>query len=80
MFESFSFTEDLPKYIQISEYIKSKIENKTIKDEEKLPTIRELAKELKVNKITIVNAYKKLVEDGFAYQKIGSGTFSKRSC
>ena len=78
MFESFSFIEELPKYLQISEYIKSKIENKIIKDEEKLPTIRELAKELKVNKITIVNAYKKLVEDGFAYQKIGSGTFSKR--
>ena len=78
MFENFSFIEEVPKYLQISEYIKSKIENKIIKDEEKLPTIRELAKELKVNKITIVNAYKRLVEDGFAYQKIGSGTFSKR--
>lgn len=78
MFEKFIFIEELPKYLQISEHIKSKIEDRVIKDKEKLPTIRGLAKELKVNKITIINAYKKLVEDGFAYQKVGSGTFAKR--
>lgn len=78
MFENFIFVEDLAKYIQISDYIKSKIEDKVVKDKEKLPAIRDLAKILGVNKITIINAYKKLVEEGFAYQNVGSGTFAKR--
>lgn len=72
------FIEDIPKYLQISNHIKKLIENKKIEDGEKLPTIRSYSEFLLVNKDTIINAYKKLVSDGFAYQKIGSGTFAKR--
>jgi len=78
LFKDFSFRGDSPKYIQIAEYIKIQIESKNIKDKEKLPTIRDLSKELYVNKITVINAYKRLVEEGFAYQKVGAGTFAKR--
>lgn len=66
------------KYIQISNHIKSLINNRIINDGEKLPSIRALAKLLGVNNITIVNCYKKLQSDGYAYQKIGSGTYAKR--
>ena len=72
------FIEETPKYLQISNHIKKLIENKKIEDGEKLPTIRSYSEFLLVNKDTIINAYKKLVSDGFAYQKIGSGTFAKR--
>lgn len=72
------FEEDIPKYLQIANHIKNLIENKKIKDMEKLPTIREYCEFLDVNKITIINCYKKLVSDGFAYQKMGSGTYAKR--
>lgn len=73
-----TFQEEIPKYIQIADYLKKLIDNKRIKDGEKLPTIRELSKNLDVNKVTIVNAYNKLKADGYAYQKVGSGTYAKR--
>ncbi|MGG7058484.1 PLP-dependent aminotransferase family protein [Clostridium nigeriense] len=73
-----TFQEEIPKYIQIADYLKKLIDNKKIKDSEKLPTIRELSKNLDVNKVTIVNAYNKLKADGYAYQKVGSGTYAKR--
>ena len=72
------FEEEIPKYIQISNHIKRLIDNKEIQDGEKLPTIRKLSLELGVNNVTIVNAYKKLKNDGYAYQKVGSGTYAKR--
>lgn len=72
------FKEDIPKYIQISTHIKKLIESHVIEDGEKLPTIREYTEYLGVNKITVINAYKKLEQEGFAYQKIGSGTYAKK--
>ncbi|MBD7915518.1 PLP-dependent aminotransferase family protein [Clostridium sp. Sa3CUN1] len=72
------FKEDIPKYIEIANHLKQLIDSKKIKDGEKLPTIRELSSNLEVNKVTIVNAYKKLQTDGYAYQKVGSGTYAKR--
>ena len=71
------FEEEIPKYIQISNHIKRLIEKKEIEDGEKLPTIRDYTDYLGVNKITIINAYNKLRNDGFAYQKVGSGTYAK---
>lgn len=78
MLYEISFKEEVPKYIQIASHLKKLIDNKLIKDGEKLPTIRELSNILNVNKVTIVNAYKKLKADGYAYQKVGSGTYAKR--
>jgi len=73
-----NFEVEVPKYVQIAENLKRLIETKVIEDGEKLPTIREYTEFLKVNKITVVNAYKKLQQEGFAYQKVGSGTYAKR--
>lgn len=77
-FLELNFEEEVPKYIQIAKHIRNLIDNKRIDDGEKLPTIRDLSKILNVNKITIVNAYKKLQSEGYAYQKVGSGTYAKR--
>lgn len=73
-----TFEEEIPKYISIANNIKKLIDNKEINDGEKLPTIRDLAKLIGVNNVTIVNAYKKLKNEGYAFQKVGSGTFAKR--
>lgn len=82
MNNKFQFTlikdEFNPKYIQICNKLKNLILEGEIEDGEKLPSIRELAKLLQVNSDTIINAYKKLVFEGFATQKVGSGTFAKR--
>lgn len=67
-----------PKYIQISNHIKNLINSKQIKDGEKLPPIRELSKLLGVNNVTIVNSYNKLKSEGYAFQKMGSGTYAKK--
>ena len=67
-----------PKYVQIAENIKKLINSRIIKDGDKLPPIRELSKALKVNNVTVVNCYNKLVSEGYAYQKMGSGTFAKK--
>ena len=72
------FKEDIPKYIQIASHLRRLIETKQVEDGEKLPTIREYTEYLGVNKITVINAYKKLDHEGFAFQKIGSGTYAKR--
>ena len=69
---------ETPKYIQIAKHIKKLIDEGEIEDNEKLPPIRELSKFLKVNNVTIVNAYKRLESEGYARQKIGSGTYAKK--
>lgn len=68
----------ISKYEKIAQHIKKLIDKNIIKDGEKLPSIRKLAVFLKVNNTTIVNAYKKLEEEGYATQKVGSGTYAKR--
>ncbi|MCB2358854.1 PLP-dependent aminotransferase family protein [Clostridium estertheticum] len=72
------FINDIPKYLEISKHIKKLIDENNIDDGEKLLSIRKLAKILKVNEVTIVSAYKKLEAEGYAYQKMGSGTYAKR--
>jgi DNA-binding transcriptional MocR family regulator len=73
-----SFNEEVNKYIQLYAHIKHLIEVNQIEDEEKLPSIRELADFLHLNKVTVINAYKKLQMEGYANQKIGSGTYAKK--
>lgn len=70
--------EETPKYITITKHIKKLIDGNKIEDGERLPSIRNLAEFLGVNNVTIVNAYKKLQNEGYAFQKIGSGTYAKR--
>jgi len=79
IYKDFTFKDDdIPKYIQIANYIKSLIDKRKIKEGDKLPTIRELSKKLGVNNVTIVSAYNKLKSEGYAYQKVGSGSYAKR--
>ena len=72
------FNEYEPKYIQIANNIKKLINDKYIIGGEKLPAIRGLAQYLKVNNDTVVSCYKRLVNDGYAVQKVGSGTYVKK--
>lgn len=74
-----NFSEEIPKYIQIARHIKKLIDTGLIRDGEKLPPIRKLALFLYVNNDTIVNSYKKLQNEGYAVQKMGSGTYAKKN-
>ncbi|AKA71938.1 PLP-dependent aminotransferase family protein [Clostridium scatologenes] len=73
-----SMQGEIPKYITITKHIKRLIDINKIEDGEKLPSIRSLSEFLNVNNVTIVNAYKRLQNEGYAVQKMGSGTYAKK--
>lgn len=62
-------------YLQLYDEIKHMILNLEIKPHYKLPPIRKLSKELEVNNITVVNAYKLLEQNDLIYKKVGSGSY-----
>lgn len=64
-----------PLYIQLFSQIKSIIEQGIIPEDYKLPPIRELAVQLGINNVTVVNAYKLLEDHKLAYKRVGSGTY-----
>ncbi len=68
---------DTPLYVQVYQHFRTLIEENKIKDD-KLPSIRSLAKSLGVNNVTIVNAYKLLEQEGYVYSIRGSGTYIKK--
>ena len=62
-------------YIQLYKAIKELIIRGKLSNDEKLPPIRKLAKDLNVNNVTVVNAYHILEQEGLVYKKMGSGTY-----
>jgi len=64
-----------PIYEQIYEQIKSLILREILLEDEKLPSVRELASNLTINPNTIQKAYGKLEQDGYIYVIRGRGNF-----
>ncbi len=64
-----------PIYDQIYSQIKSQIINGSLKEDEMLPSIRGLAKDLRISFITTKRAYEELEKDGFLYTVPGKGCF-----
>ena len=62
-------------YLQIYEKLKQDIINGRYLENEKLPSIRNLAKKYSVNNITIIKAYDTLENDRYIYKKRGSGIY-----
>ena len=70
-----SNNRDKPIYEQITDQIKEMIINGELSHGERIPSIRALAKQLKVSIITVQRAYEDLQRDGFIETEIGRGTF-----
>ncbi|WMC94501.1 GntR family transcriptional regulator [Kineothrix sp. MB12-C1] len=64
-----------PIYEQIYTQIKNHIIAGVIKEGEALPSIRSLAKDLRISVITTKRAYDELEKDGFIYTIAGKGCF-----
>ncbi len=64
-----------PIYDQIYSQIKSQIISGTLKEDEVLPSIRGLAKDLRISFITTKRAYEELEKDGFIYTLAGKGCY-----
>ncbi len=65
----------VPIYGQIYSQIKSQIISGTLEEDSPLPSIRSLAKDLRISVITTKRAYDELEHDGFIYTVAGKGTF-----
>ena len=64
-----------PIYDQISSQIKAQIIAGTLSPGEALPSIRALAKDLKISVITTKRAYDELEKDGYLYTVPGKGCY-----
>ena len=64
-----------PIYDQISTQIKEKILKGELKEGDALPSMRLLAKELRISVITTKRAYEELERDGFITTMTGRGSF-----
>lgn len=65
----------VPIYTQIYSQIKQQIMDGTLKQDEALPSIRNLAKDLRISVITTKRAYEELEKDGYLYTVAGKGCF-----
>ncbi len=66
---------ELPIYEQIEQQVKNQILDGTIGEDEQLPSIRQLARDLKISVITTTRVYNDLSDEGFIISVAGKGYF-----
>lgn len=69
------FGDHRPIYEQIREKIKELIISGVLGENDKIPSVRELAANLAINPNTIQKAYKELESEGYIYSRRNSGSF-----
>ena len=72
-----SNNSDKPIYEQIKEQLKAMIVNGELKEGDALPSMRLLAKELRISIITTKRAYEDLEREGYIESFTGKGSFVK---
>ena len=65
----------VPIYEQIVDQIKMLIRNGELKENDNLPSVRTLYKELKISALTVKKAYDNLESEGFTVTVHGKGTY-----
>lgn len=68
-------SSELPIYEQIEEQIKAQILAGKVAEDEQLPSIRQLARDLKISVITTTRVYTDLTNEGFIVSVAGKGYF-----
>lgn len=66
---------DQPIYEQIEDQIRAQILEGSMTEDEQLPSIRQLARDLKISVITTTRVYNDLAEEGFIISVAGKGYF-----
>jgi GntR family transcriptional regulator len=69
------FRSDHPIYMQIMEQIQHMIATRDLEQGDQLPTVRQLAADLRVNFNTVARAYRLLDEAGMISTQQGRGTY-----
>ena len=65
----------IPLYEQIKQQVKAAILSGELQAEETLPSLRTLAKDLKISVLTVTKAYTELEQEGFVKNVQGKGCF-----
>lgn len=65
----------IPIYEQIVDQIKTLIRKGELKENDNLPSVRALARELKISALTVKKAYDDLEAEGFTVTVHGKGTY-----
>ena len=73
----YKFLDGVPIYQQISGEIKNRLISGQLKIGDKLPSVREIAEEFKVNPNTVQRVFMELEKEGLTYAERGIGTFIK---
>jgi GntR family transcriptional regulator len=75
MFVELDFRSHVPIYVQIVERVKHLVATEAMKPADQLPTVRQLAADLRVNFNTVARAYRILDEAGVISTQQGRGTY-----
>lgn len=73
--EPLDFESDVPVYEQIGNRIKFAVARGAYEANDKLPSVRALARTLTVNPNTVIRVYRELEQGGLLYSKRGKGVF-----
>ena len=65
----------VPIYEQIMDQIKTLIRNGELIENDALPSVRSLSKDLKISALTVKKAYDRLEQEGFTVTVHGKGTY-----
>lgn len=75
MFERIDPRSPTPLYAQIAARLRVAITTGELRPAASLPSVRELAAQLRINPATVIQAYRDLETDGFIEIRHGAGTF-----
>lgn len=70
----------VPIYVQISTQIREAVASGALSLGERLPSVRELARQLTINPNTAAKAYEELERKGIVVKRRGRGTFVRQDC
>lgn len=69
------WNETQPIFVQIRQQLIALILNRTVAENEVLPSVRQISTDLSVNPLTVTKAYQSLVDLGMVEKKRGLGMF-----
>jgi GntR family transcriptional regulator len=75
VFDGIDARSPVPLYAQIAERVRLAIATGALGTADALPSVRQLATELRINPATVVQAYRDLEAQGFVEIRHGAGTF-----
>lgn len=75
MFDDLDPKSAVPLYEQIAVRLKAAVATGDLRPGDALPSVRQLAAQVRINPATVVQAYRKLEADGFVEMRQGAGSF-----